>query len=156
MRSCAILAILAFVSVPATACDITYPADYVAPPEELISQSEAAFVGHVVGYRLDDGSLIEKDVDCEALRSADDFKACWEKRGTIVSAILSVDIDIRGMNGQQLFEDDRSAEPAADCGNYYADDTIFLVTGFGPQPLKELPSRAAIQKWQSLPAKRVV
>jgi hypothetical protein len=143
---------LALATVPAAGCDIFYPADYVpSTSEELISQSRAAFIGHVIAYRLDDGSTIPRDIDC----SMDaDFESCWDRRNTIVSAILSVDIDIRGMGGQLLFEDDRSAEPGADCGNYYADDTLFLVTGFGPDVLNEMPSKAMIESWRSLPFRR--
>jgi hypothetical protein len=150
-----ILICAAVAATPAAGCDLYYPPDYVAPTnEELISVSRAAFVGHVVGYRLNDGSVIDRDIECEA--NFQDFRSCWDKRDTIVSAILSVDIDVRGMGLRKLFEDDRSAEPGADCGNYYADDTVFLVTGFGPEPLAGMPSAATIEGWRSLPAKSAV
>lgn len=156
-RTGVVLAAIAFAAAPAVGCDIIYPANYVAPTnEQLISKSKAAFVGHVVGYRLDDGSTIEKDIDCEKLSFGEDWDRCWEERGKIVSAILSVDVEIRGMNGMGLFEDDRSPEPGADCGNYYADNTVFLVTGFGPQPLDGMPTEITIENWRSLPEVRVV
>lgn len=142
--------LLAFAAQPALACDLVYPDGYVAPTrEQLISRSEAAFVGHVVAYRLDDGTTIERDIDCPGPDS------CWERRQAIVTAILAVDIDIRGMNGQKLFEDDRSADSGADCGNDYAEGTVYLVTGFGPTWLAAPPDEATVAAWQALPPVRV-
>jgi hypothetical protein len=143
------LVVLLLAVPPAHACDLIYPEGYVAPTsEELISQSEAAFVGHVVGYRIDDGTIIEHDINCSGFEGPDN---CWELRQTIVTAILAVDVDIRGMNGQALFEDDRSADSGADCGNDYAQDTVYLVTGFGPTLLAALPDQTTVAAWRALP-----
>lgn len=137
---------------PAAACDLIYPDNYVAPTnEENISHSKQAFIGHVIGYRLNDGSVIKRDIVCDVGNiSMEERDRCWAKQDEMISAILSVDVDLRGMEGQKLFEDDKSSDPGADCGNYYADDAYFLVTAAGPEGLGEMPPDETIKRWKTL------
>jgi hypothetical protein len=143
------------------ACDVYYPEDFVWPtPADLVRGSTFAFVGRVVGYRFDDGSILEQDITCEGV-SGEDFFRCWDERQRIVNAILSVEEPIRGMGDQALFEDTTSAESGADCGNQYEDGGYYLVTDYAggivvvarylATPLSGAPSEADLRSWRSLP-----
>lgn len=126
------LAALAIVGATASgwACDIFYPEDYVEPTaDQLVAGSDFAFVGRVVGYRFDDGSILEHDITCNVAND-DDFEACWQERYRIVNAILSIDEPLRGIGNQARFEDTTSAEGGADCGNQYEEGAWYLVTDF--------------------------
>src|SRR5690348_15466804 len=94
IRTAFVALALAGVAAHGQACDISYPDDYVEPTvDQLVAGSDFAFVGRVVGYRFDDGSILEHDITCDDV-SGDDFNACWERRWRIVNAILSVDVPI--------------------------------------------------------------
>lgn len=156
----AILALtLAAATAAGQACDIIYPENYVPPTVEQLVAGSFAFIGRVVGYRFDDGSILEHDITCSDV-SRDDFLACWDQRLRIVNAILSVEAPIRGIT-QPLFEDTTSAEGGADCGNEFGEGGLYLITdymggeivtaGHLATRLEALPSQEQLAAWRASP-----
>jgi hypothetical protein len=108
-----------------------------------------AFVGKVVGLRTDSGEIIEQDYDCS---SAEDFGRCFQELALSVNtAILSVDLPIRGVAQGTLLEADRSPDSGADCGQDYDVGAHYLWTDHGIMDLPDAPSAEEIAAWRAIP-----
>jgi hypothetical protein len=159
LRVLVVLLTLGCLANSALACDLVYDPKYVEPTkDQLIEQSERAFVGRVVAFRRDDGKIQKHDVVCDHAGdfSGEEFSRCWDKRLTLITAILQAEEPIRGFAKGELFEISRSADAGADCGNNFDEGTYYLVMvgaplHFIPDYFDTMPTADKLAHWRSLP-----
>jgi len=128
-------AIIALSTADATACVLAK--GWVAPTvEQLIEQSDRAFIGTVLALRGDDGVPVA------------DHPGDGKSE---LSAIFRVDVAIRGVTPGQLIEVPQGTDS---CSPIFRTNERWMFPGsFGPDWVRELPSAEKINAWRRLPRK---
>lgn len=107
----------------AAACQIDFLDEFgnpTGPPslDENIAASQKAFIGTVRGFRSYSGEVIEKDIECWRDPSYSD-EACDALTSSVMTAILSVDHAIKGIEAGRFYEELYDTGDG-DCGPWFS------------------------------------
>jgi hypothetical protein len=132
---------------PSFACDLVYPADYIAPTiEERISGAQIAFVGTVMGLRRHNGEIVTSAPDCYAEDAAEN---CWDYQSTIVTGVLVVDEPIHGIRRGAPFEM-RRGEGGGACDYELTIGEQYLILDHDADHLGTAPSPERLAVWRAI------